>query len=1198
MSIKSKLGNLIRLTSNTEDHEQACTLPSTKVAYILSVDIGTSSIRAYLFSKAFEIICSSQRQQTIHCPEAHAFELDPAEFWSTLLFVIHNTIESARPLTVDDIACLGISTLRNSVILWDRKTGETYSNIILWNDTRSTLQTMATNSSFTWKTIRHVSKLIYPFIQTARLSTLSNLEFRTQMIAFKLLWLFERKPHLAKYARQNRLLFGCIETWIIWKLTGGQEHLTDVSCASSTGLYDPFQSEWSALLCKNLGIQMKLLPTIKPTYGQFGKCDPAIFGRAIPITAVIGDVQASMFGQCVCHLGESIITLGTGAFVNILTGRVSACTDGIYPLVAYSDLSNPLENVHFLHAYHSSCANILNWARQAGFFNDFSEINQLSTDTKIAHVFFLPAFDGHINDPYCGSGFIGIDGQTTRDDLLRSILESIAFIAYELFVFLKHDFDKYQGEENFRFLRLAGGVSKCDFICQTIANLTKLSIQRCYAFDYASGIGAAFLAAYGCGLIDDYEQFEKIITVEKTFQPVQCDIAEQNFKQWKSIIPRFDDLLSVRNSLKGLLALPSCDSNLELKRYMTSCTYLSPGVRELLLSASAVATSEKSENDQLSIDKIRQCLSVGDTGIDYLESVRRLDVKILPQIEQMFNRMTIEEFRSTYDNDHYCGWLKNRKDLFRIFNFLKSDEIHLATLLLTCFTERNLGNLLLLQINTVPNLLRQIVESPNLCSILGSDLTLLFQLLIGSPKSINLRNVYWHGFIQYNEISPKFTYLLLYLMSCIGSILNGKVIPERQFISLDRFINHTFLPTDMCCPNADRAIELIQNSHLIDNGYKRLLMSSIDYFFNRNEYGLSMMILLPVFEHVLRKLFVNANNCPERLLTAEATTLYTTLDEILICCLPDGSPNRLCDELGRGYMSLLGDLITFPDGACLRSKLSHGEIDYESLPRSVANAQLGLLFALLYRYDKYKLDKYGQYLLDYINDYKVYYHPIAIARNQMRQCVAEFKQMLECPKSIDEVETEKPDFSIQLTNFWRAFMPPDNLSLFDNISLATIDALLNEENINLINRYCTCKLTTTGYNESSLIIIIRQLCTHIHQVLINIDTFIKTRGQAYHSKQLRSNQRSNFERFINVHDNIRQSLLFIFHLNASILFSLDNIRCIDLKYSSLLMKILRIWLTFVENTVTLSNITRNRWDEIANLCSTSIDKSTKIILKL
>ncbi|CAF4438748.1 unnamed protein product, partial [Rotaria magnacalcarata] len=491
--------------------------------------------------------------------------------------------------------------------------------------------------------------------------------------------------------------------------------------------------------------------------------------------------------------------------------------------------------------------------------------------------------------------------------------------------------------------------------------------------------------------------FEKIITVEKIFQPVQCDVAEQNFKQWKSIIPRFD---------------------------MTSCTYLSSGVRELLLSASAVTTSENSESDQLSIDKIRQCLSVGDTGINYLESVRRLDVKILPQIEQMFNRVTIEEFRSTYDNDHYCGWLKNRKDLFRIFNFLKNDEIHLATLLLTCFTERNLGNLLLLQTNTVPNLLRQIVESPNLCSILGSDLTLLFQLLIGSPKSINLRNVYWHGFIQYNEISPKFTYLLLYLMLRIGSILHGKVIPERQFISFDRFINHTFLSTDMCCPNADRAIELIQNSHLIDNGYKRLLMSSIDYFFNRNEYGLSMMILLPVFEHLLRKLFVNANNCPERLLTAEATTLYTTLDEILICCLPDGSPNRLCDELGRGYMSLLGDLITFPDGVCLRSKLSHGEIDYESLPRSIANAQLDLLFALLYRYDKYKLDKYGQYLLDYISDYKVYYHPISIARNQMRQCVTEFKQMLECPTLIDEVETAKPDFSIQLTDFWRVFMPP------------------------------------------------------------------------------------------------------------------------------------------------------------------------------
>jgi glycerol kinase len=99
------------------------------------------------------------------------------------------------------------------------------------------------------------------------------------MIAFKLLWLFEKKPHLIEYVRQNRLLFGCIETWILWKLTNGEVHLTDVSCASSTGLYDPFQSQWSTLLCRNLGIQMKLLPTIKPTFGYFGKCHSSLFGR-------------------------------------------------------------------------------------------------------------------------------------------------------------------------------------------------------------------------------------------------------------------------------------------------------------------------------------------------------------------------------------------------------------------------------------------------------------------------------------------------------------------------------------------------------------------------------------------------------------------------------------------------------------------------------------------------------------------------------------------------------------------------------------------------------------------------------------------------------------------------------------------------------------------------------------------------------
>lgn len=533
----SKNGNLIRLTSDYTDAESP-DIP-IKEPYILSIDIGTSSIRAYIFSKKFEIISSSQKNPTVLHPEAHAFEFDPEQFWSIIVDVIKEAIERAHPLTVTDITCLGISTLRNSVILWDKLTGETYSNIILWNDSRSSAHAQATNSSLTWKTIRGFAKAIYPIVQTPRMSTLSNLEFRTQMIAFKLLWLFERKPQLKQHARNNQLLFGCIETWLVWKLTGGQEHLTDVSCASSTGLYDPFLSQWSTLLCRNLGIDMRLLPTIKPTYGEFGRCDPNLFGCAIPITAVIGDVQASMFGQCVSQAGECLLTLGTGAFINILTGAVSACTDGIYPLVAHSNLSKPSENIHFMHAFHSGCATVLNWAKKAGFFNDFSELNTISLDGRPSKVFFLPAFGGFDNDPYCGSGFIGIDNETTRDDLLRSILESIAFVIYDVFSFVRDDYKKHQGIDHLKCLRAAGGVSTCDFICQIIANLSETSVERCYAFDLASGIGAGFLAAYGYGLIDEYEEFQKIITVEKVFQPIQCPITETNFRRWKSIVPRF-----------------------------------------------------------------------------------------------------------------------------------------------------------------------------------------------------------------------------------------------------------------------------------------------------------------------------------------------------------------------------------------------------------------------------------------------------------------------------------------------------------------------------------------------------------------------------------------------------------------------------------------------------------------------------------
>ena len=275
---KVNTGNLLRPSTNSVNLEDSPS-PPVKEPYILSIDIGTSSIRAYIFSKTFNVISSSQKAQTLLCPEIHAFEFEPEQFWSNLVEVIKEAIQGASPLTATDITCLGISTLRNSVILWDRQTGETYSNIILWNDSRSSAHATATNSSFTWKTIRGFAKVVYPLVQTARMSTLSNLEFRTQMIAFKLLWLFEKRPELIQRARNNQLLFGCIETWLIWKLTGGQEHVTDVSCASSTGLYDPFLSQWSTLLCRNLGIDMKLLPAIKPTYGEFGRCNADLFGR-------------------------------------------------------------------------------------------------------------------------------------------------------------------------------------------------------------------------------------------------------------------------------------------------------------------------------------------------------------------------------------------------------------------------------------------------------------------------------------------------------------------------------------------------------------------------------------------------------------------------------------------------------------------------------------------------------------------------------------------------------------------------------------------------------------------------------------------------------------------------------------------------------------------------------------------------------
>ena len=192
-----------------------------------------------------------------------------------------------------------------------------------------------------------------------------------------------------------------------------------------------------------------------------------------------------------------------------------------------------------MHAFHNGCGSVINWAREAGFFDDFSQLEALSSEAQPSHVFFLPAFGGYNNDPHCGSGFIGIDAHTKREDFLRAILESLAFVIYELFSFVRDDYRRGHNGTQLKCLRAAGGVSTCDFLCQIIANLSETPVERCNGFNIASGIGAAFLAASGFGLINDYASFQHIIKPEKVFQPIRCDITKANFRRWKSVVPRF-----------------------------------------------------------------------------------------------------------------------------------------------------------------------------------------------------------------------------------------------------------------------------------------------------------------------------------------------------------------------------------------------------------------------------------------------------------------------------------------------------------------------------------------------------------------------------------------------------------------------------------------------------------------------------------
>ncbi|XP_041126280.1 putative glycerol kinase 5 isoform X2 [Polyodon spathula] len=459
-----------------------------KDLYILSVDVGTTSIRGHVYDKEANIKGSSSEKISLLYPNPGWVELDPEELWLQFVAVVKAAVQAAG-LQMKQITALGISTQRATFTTWSRKTGKPFHNFISWQDRRASELVTSWNNSFTMK------------VQEA--------------------------------VEEGNCCFGTVDTWLLYRLTKGAVHATDYSNASATGIFDSYQMCWSGMLCSLISLPLSVFPTVENTSHKFGSTDTSIFGVSIPIMSLVADQQAAMFGECCFDRGDVKITMGTGTFININTGnKPHASVSGLYPVVGWKIGQ---EVVYLAEGNAADTGTAIKWAQELDLFSDAAETEAMANSVPDADgVCFVPSFSGlqaPLNDPHACASFMGLKPSTTKSHLVRAILESIAFRNKQLYEIMSEE--THIPVTN---IRADGGVCNNNFVMQLTANLFNRKINRPRHFDMSS-LGAAFIAGLGIGFWSSKEELTCLGCTEKVFYP-------QNLREnYKPVIDRWEKAL-------------------------------------------------------------------------------------------------------------------------------------------------------------------------------------------------------------------------------------------------------------------------------------------------------------------------------------------------------------------------------------------------------------------------------------------------------------------------------------------------------------------------------------------------------------------------------------------------------------------------------------------------------------------------------
>ena len=494
--------------------------------YILAIDAGTTSSRAIIFDHKGNTKGIAQYEFTQYFPKESWVEHDGMEIWETQLKAINEVLESSK-IKAEEIHAMGITNQRETTLIWDRKTGKPVHKAIVWQDRRTSgicekLKSEGKEKQFYEKT---------------------GLILDAYFSGTKIKWILDQDPKIRKAAEHGELAFGTVDSWLIWNFTKGQVHVTDVTNASRTLLFNIHTLQWDDELLETLDIPKALLPKVVSSSEKVGEINPSLFGNNIPIAGIAGDQQAALFGQMCISPGDVKNTYGTGCFCIMNTGATPVISKNkMLTTIGYQingKVSYALEGSVFV------AGAVVQWLRdQLGMIGDASEIEALAqTVDNNGGVTFIPALAGlgaPYWDPHATGSILGITRGTQKGHIARAAIEAIALRVREIVIEMQKD-----ANTTFKSLKVDGGASNNNLLMQIQANLLEADVIRPQTTE-TTAIGAAFFAGLATGYWESIESLAEIWSIDQIFSPDSNLSNKKTIDLWNNRIQK----LSNTNSSK------------------------------------------------------------------------------------------------------------------------------------------------------------------------------------------------------------------------------------------------------------------------------------------------------------------------------------------------------------------------------------------------------------------------------------------------------------------------------------------------------------------------------------------------------------------------------------------------------------------------------------------------------------------------